>query len=144
MPETEHSQINLAAIRTRLDGIEAMQRLMAASSKEVRGYIERVLGSKKNAAEVYLLLAERPHNPEELIAKTKLSPGTISKVCSHLEIDGMIIKHRDPKNPKKALWAWTDAETIFGVSKIARRIISKGAASPSGSARAGTSQVQAD
>src|SRR5262245_24081464 len=104
MPETEHSQANLAAIRTRLDGIEALQRLMAAASTDVRGYIRSILASRKNAAQVYLLLEDHPQSPEELVTTTRLSPGTISKVCSHLEIDGLIVKLRDPGNARKVVW----------------------------------------
>jgi biotin operon repressor len=122
MPETEHSQQNLAAIRTRLDNLESMTRFSLAARAENRQHVEEKLRARTGAAEAYLALGDGPKSQDELAAALDRSRATISRVLAHLDDSGLIAVHSDPANPRSLLFSWHDIERVVGVSKIARAI----------------------
>jgi hypothetical protein len=126
MAETEESQKNLSAIRTDIEQIRAMQRFQAAATPQFRTFVEEHLEDKVGSAEVYLALKDGPLNLDGIMAVVKKSRPQVSKICSHLDLRGLIAKIPDPANPKSRLFAWTDLENILEVSEIARKIIKKG------------------
>jgi hypothetical protein len=126
MAETEESQQNLGAIRTDIEQIRAMQRFQAAATPAFRTFVEEHLEDMKGSAEVYLALQTGPLNLEGIMAIVKKSKPQVSKICSHLDLRGLVAKIPDPANKKGRLFAWTDLENVLEVSAIARRIVKKG------------------
>ena len=131
MAETVESQQNLSAIRTDIEQIRAMQRFAVAATPSFRTFVEDHLEDKTGSAEVYLALKDGPLNLDGIMALVKKSKGEVSKICSHLELQGLISKIPDPANKKGLLFIWTDLETVLGVSGIARNLIKKRAAKKS-------------
>jgi len=125
MAETEESQQNLGAIRTDIEQIRAMQRFQAAATPEYRKFVEEHLEDKPGSAEVYLSLQKGPLNLDGIMVVTNKSKPWVSKICSHLDLRGLIAKIPDPNKKKGLLFVWTDLENILEVSNIARRIIKK-------------------
>lgn len=128
MAESEESQRNLGAMRTDIEQIRAMQRFQAAATPAFRTYVEEHLEDMAGSAEVYLSLENGPLNLDGIMAIVKKSKPQVSKVCSHLDLRGLVAKIPDPANPKGRLFVWTDLENVLEVSEIARRIIKKGSA----------------
>ena len=128
MAETEESQQNLSAIRTDIEQIRAMQRFAAAATPSFRKFVEDHLEDKIGSAEVYLALQYGPLNLDGIMDVVKKSKAQVSKICSHLDLRGLIAKIPDPANKKGRLFIWTDLETILGVSEIARKLVKKGTA----------------
>lgn len=128
MAETEESQQNLGAIRTDIEQIRAMQRFAAAATPGYRTFVEEHLEDMTGSAEVYLALQGGPLNLEGIMAVVKKSKPRVSKICSHLDLLGLIAKIPDPSNKKSRLFIWTDLENVLGVSAIARRLTKKAAA----------------
>jgi|GEM_PF-6891562 len=126
MAETEESQQNLAAMRTDIEQIRAMQRFHTAATPTFRKFVEDHLEDKPGSAEVYLSLHNGPLNLDGIMAVVKKSKPQVSKICSHLDLRGLIAKIPDPANKKGRLFIWTDLENVLEVSDIARRIIKKG------------------
>jgi predicted transcriptional regulator len=126
MAETEESQQNLAAIRTDIEQIRAMQRFAAAATPSFRKFVEEHLEDMVGSAEVYLTLQNGPLNLDAIMAVINKSKPQVSKICSHLEIRGLIAKIPDPANKKGRLFVWTDLENVLEVSAIARGLIKKG------------------
>ena len=127
MAETEESQQNLGAIRTDIEQIRAMQRFAAAATPSFRKFVEEHLEDMKGSAEVYLSLEGDPLNLDAIMAVVKKSKPQVSKICSHLEVLGLIAKISDPVNKKGKRFIWTDLENVLKVSSIARRITKKSA-----------------
>jgi hypothetical protein len=125
MAETEESQQNLVAIRTDIEQIRAMQRFQAAATPSFHTFVEEHLEDMTGSAEVYLALQNGPLNLDGIMAVVKKSKPQISKICSHLDLRGLIAKIPDPENAKGKLFVWTDLENVLEVSEIARRIIKK-------------------
>ena len=128
MAETEESQQNLAAMRTDVEQIRAMQRFHTAATPSFRKFVEDHLEDKPGSAEVYLSLQNGPLNLEGIMAVVKKSKPWVSKICSHLDLRGLVAKIPDPANKKGKLFIWTDLENLLEVSDIAQRIIKKGSA----------------
>jgi hypothetical protein len=128
MAETEESQQNLAAMRTDVEQIRAMQRFHTAATPAYRKFVEDHLEDKPGSAEVYLALENGPLNLDGIMAVVKKSKAHVSTICSHLDLRGLIAKIPDPANKKSKLFIWTDLEDVLEVSDIARRIIKKGIA----------------
>ncbi len=128
MLETQESQNDLAAIRTDVEQIRAMQRFAAAATPEYRKFVAEHLGDMAGSAEVYLSLQKGPLNLDGIMVVVKKSKPQVSKICSHLHIFGLIAKIPDPSNKKGKLFVWTDHESVLGVSTIARGLIKKAAA----------------
>jgi predicted transcriptional regulator len=126
MAETEETQQNLGAIRTDIEQIRSMQRFQAAATPAYRTFVEEHLEDMSGSAEVYLALQNGPLNLDGIMAEVKKSKPQVSKLCSHLDLRGLIAKIPDPANKKGRLFVWTDLENVLEVSSIARRIIKKG------------------
>lgn len=122
MAETEDSQTNIAAIRTRLDNLERMTRLAIAANPNSQSHIEQILLDRAGSAEVYLALANGPKSQEELVVLVAKSQPTVSRIVKHLYENGMI--DRVP-SAGRLLWMWHDMERTLGISRAARRLASK-------------------
>jgi predicted transcriptional regulator len=122
MPETEHSQANLAAIRTRIDNLERMVRFGITADPNSKHAVEAHLRAREGAVELYLALSDGPKSQDQLRASTRLSQATISKICKHLFQGDLISKMPDPKKRGSFLYFWSDLERVIGVSKIAKKI----------------------
>ncbi len=122
MVETEHTQQNIAYIRTHVDQVEQLTRFSIASNPNCVQFIEDHLSQKKGAAEVYLHLGENPMSLDEIMRATKQSKANVSKICTHLATQGIIAKVPDPGNPRSFKYCWTDLERMLGVSRIAKRV----------------------
>jgi hypothetical protein len=125
MAETEESQRDLGAIRTDIEQIRSMQRFTVASTPSSRKFVEEHLDDMAGSAEVYLALQNGSLNLDGIMAVVKKSKGQVSKICSHLDNQGLVAKVPDPSNKKGRLFVWTDLEKTLGVSSIARRLVKK-------------------
>ena len=123
MAETEHSQENLAYIRTHVDNIERMTWFQLASSPTRITYVTEEFQSKKHSANVYLALANGPKSQDQLMKSTRMSRANISKILTHLEGLHFIDSIRNPDARKQLLFKWTEAEKILKLSKIAQSIV---------------------
>jgi hypothetical protein len=126
MAETEESQQNVAAMRTEIEQIRAMQRFQAAATPSYRTFVEEHLDDMLGSAEVYLALQNGPLSLGGIMAIIKKSKPQVSKICTHLYRRGLVAKIPDPASPKGRLFIWTDMENVLEVSEIARRIVKKG------------------
>jgi hypothetical protein len=125
MAETGESQQNLGAIRTDIEQIRSMQRFAVASTPASRKFVEEHLDDMAGSAAVYLALQNGALNLDGIVAIVKKSRAQVSKICSHLDNQGLIAKIPDPSNRKGRLFIWTDLENILGVSAIARKLVKK-------------------
>ncbi len=123
MPETEGSQENIAYIRTHVDNIERMVWFQLASSPHRIAYVKDEFGGRAKSANVYMALSTGPKDQDALVKLTKLSQGTVSKICAYLEERNFIAKHRHPTQKQKLLFAWTSAEAALQLSRIAKDLI---------------------
>jgi DNA-binding transcriptional ArsR family regulator len=135
MAETEDTQSNIAAIRTRLDNIERMTRLSIASNPNSQTHIEELFRRRAGSADLYMALAEGPRWQDELTRILGKSQPTVSRIVAHLYESGLI--DRVPQSGG-VLWMWHDMERTLGISRVARRLVAK---SPP---KAGTSQQDAE
>jgi predicted transcriptional regulator len=125
MAETEHTQQNIAYIRTHVDRVERLTRFAIASNPGCAQFIEDYLKQRQGAAEVYLCLGEKPMGLEEIMKETHQSKPNVSKICTHLANHGMIAKVPDPDKPRSFKYSWTDLEAMIGVSRIAKRLFKR-------------------
>ena len=123
MPQDEHVQGDIAAIRTRLDQIESMQRLLVSSNKAVKEFVRDVLERRDNAAELVMLLGEGPLRQDEIIARLKKSQATVSKVLGHLGEAGLLMTYADPAHPRKMRWGLNDLEVTVNLTRIAKDVL---------------------
>jgi predicted transcriptional regulator len=123
MAETEHSQKNVAYIRTHVDNIEQLSRFAIASNPKCKEFVENYLKEKKGAPQIYLALSDGPRNLDELKKITRQSRANISKICKHLFQQGLIIHINDPSNARSFKYSWGDLERMLGVSSIAKKLI---------------------
>ncbi len=124
MPESEHSQKNLSYIRTHVDNIEQMQKFSIAANPHSKDFIKECFSGKKGAAEICVALKENSAlSLDELIAKTNQSRPNVSKICTHLSENGIVMKIPHPDNPKSFKYCLTELEKLLGVSKIAKEYI---------------------
>ena len=123
MAETEHSQENIAYIRTHVDNIERMVWFQLASSPRREEYVKEELEARTNSARVYMALSDGAKSQDHLIRATRMSQASVSKLLSYLEERHFIGKHRNSKDRKQLLFAWTEAERILGISKIAGKLL---------------------
>lgn len=121
MPESEHSQQNLASILTRLGNVESMLRFTVAASSDVKEHVKTALTARDGAAEFYLLLKDGPRNQEQLRQESGKSQPTVSRVLTYLSQCGLIAK--DPIPGGGAAWRWSDVEEVLGVARIAQQIV---------------------
>lgn len=140
MAETEDTQINIAAIRTRLDNIEKMTRLSIAANPNSHTHIEELFRRRAGSADLYVALADGPKSQEELTTLLGKSQPTISKIVTHLYESGLI--DRVPQSGR-VLWMWHDMERTLGISRVARRLVTK-STPKTGAAEQDTESVSPD
>ena len=122
MAESEDTQNNIAAIRTRLDNIERMTRLSIAANPNSQAHIEELLSRRAGSADLYMALAEGPKSQDELTRILGKSQPTVSRIVAHLYESGL--NDRVPQ-PGGVLWMWHDMERALGISRVARRLAIK-------------------
>jgi biotin operon repressor len=122
MAETEDTQSNIAAVRTRLDNIERMTRLSIAANPNSRAHIEELFRRRAGSVDLYMALAYGPKSQEELTTLLGESQPTVSKIVAHLYESGLI--DRVPQSGR-VLWMWHDMERTLGISRVARRLVTK-------------------
>jgi len=122
VPETEHSQVNLAAIRTRIDRLERMVRFGISADPNSKLAVEAHLRAREGAAEAYLAFANGPLTQDSLMRRLKMSRANVSRICKHLYQADLIEKTPDPDTKGGFLYFWSDLEKLLGVSKLARKI----------------------
>jgi biotin operon repressor len=140
MAETEDTQSNIAAIRTRLDNIEKMTRLSIAANPNSHAHIEGLFRRRVGSADLYMALADGPKSQEELTTLLGKSQPTISKIVTHLYESGLI--DRLPQSGR-VLWMWHDMERTLGISRVARRLVTK-STPKTGAAEQDTQSVSPD
>jgi len=140
MAETEDTQSNIAAIRTRLDNIEKMTRLSIAANPNSHAHIEELFRRRAGSADLYMALADGPKSQEELTTLLGKSQPTISKIVTHLYESGLI--DRVPQSGR-VLWMWHDMERTLGISRVARRLVTK-STPKTGAAEQDTQSVSPD
>lgn len=121
MPESEHSERNLASILTRLGNVESMLRFTVASSADVKQHVEQAL-QQQRGAEVYLLLAEGALTQSDVQSRLGTSQATASRALSHLTRCGLVARDPAASGPGY-VWRWTEVEEIVGVAKIAKKVV---------------------
>jgi biotin operon repressor len=121
MSETEYTQENLAAIRTRLDNIERMTRLAVASNPNSAPHIEGLFRERAGSADLYLALQSGPKSQDELVQILGKSQPTISRIIKHLHESGLIshLSHAG-----RELWMWHEMERTLGISRVAKKLSS--------------------
>lgn len=136
MPETEHSQENLASVRTHMARIEQLVRFQILANKQNSEAVLERLGARAGMAETYLAVGvgERPRTQDELAAALGKSQPTISRILKELYDAGLVIKVPSVGNRQIMAYAWSDLEPLLGVARIARRLV---ADAPRSSANAG-------
>ena len=140
MAESEDTQSNIAAIRTRLDNVERMTRLSIASNPNSQAHVEELFSRRTGSADLYMALANGPRSQEELVKILGKSQPTVSKVITHLYESGLI--DRVPK-PGGVLWMWHDMERTLGISRVARRLAAK-PTTKTGAAKQNAENVSSD
>ena len=125
MPESEHSQENLASVRTHMERIEQLVRFQILANKQNADAIVERLTGRAGMAEVYLAVGgDSPRTQDELAAALGKSQPTVSRILKELYDAGLVIKVPSLGNRQVMAYAWSDLEPLLGVSKIARRIVS--------------------
>jgi len=140
MAETEDTQSNIAAIRTRLDNIEKMTRLSIAANPNSQSHIEEVFRQRAGSADLYMALADGPKSQDELTTLLGKSQPTVSRIVTHLHEKGLI--DRMPQSGG-VLWMWHDMERTLGISRVARRLVTK-STPKTGTAEQDTESVSPD
>jgi Predicted transcriptional regulator len=141
MAETEYSQDNIAAIRTRLDNLEKMTRLSIAANPNSQVHIESVFRGRAGAADLYMALENGPKTQEELTGILGKSQPTVSRIVTHLHEAGLI--DRRPESGR-VLWMWHEMERTLGVSRVARRLESTKPAAKVGTGQPDAADVPTD
>jgi DNA-binding transcriptional ArsR family regulator len=140
MAESEDTQSNIAAIRTRLDNVERMTRLSIASNPNSQMHVEELFRRRAGSADLYLALADGAKSQEQLTTILGKSQPTVSKIIAHLYESGLI--DRVPR-PGGILWMWHDMERTLGISRVARRLTAK-PTTKTGAAQQSTEDVSSD
>jgi DNA-binding transcriptional ArsR family regulator len=125
MPESEHSQQNLASMRTHMERIEQLVRFQILANKQNADAVTERLSSRAGAAETYLAIGagEKPQTQDELAAVLGKSQPTVSRILKDLHDAGLVI--RVPSLTKVTAYAWSDLEPLLGVSRIAHRLVTE-------------------
>jgi DNA-binding transcriptional ArsR family regulator len=141
MAETEYSQDNIAAIRTRLDNLEKMTRLAIAANPNSQIHIAEVFRARIGSPDLYLALENGPKTQEDLAAILGKSQPTVSRILTHLYESGLI--DRLPESGR-VLWMWHDMERSLGISRVARRVASAKPAAKVGPGQPDAADVPTD
>lgn len=123
MAETEHTQENIAYIRTHVDKLEQMVRFEISSNPNSRHRVQGVLEARAGAPEFYLALADGPKTQEQLARHLGKDKSNVSRIGSYLLDSGLIASVPAPEKGGRFAFAWTDFEKLLGVSKIARQLV---------------------
>jgi len=128
MPESEHSQENLAHVRTHMERIEQLVRFQILANPGNSAAAKERLSSRAGAAETYLAIGATgsPRPQDELAAALGKSQPTVSRILKELFDAGLVIKVRSASNRQVLAYAWSDLEPLLGVSRIARQIVADG------------------
>jgi|KBSMisStandDraft_5_1062788.scaffolds.fasta_scaffold423796_1 DNA-binding MarR family transcriptional regulator len=136
MAESEHVQKDISAIRTRLDQIESMQRLIVAANPDVQTHVRAILQSREHAAAIVVMLADGPLLQDDIVERLGKSQPTVSKVLTYLHDAGLLLRYSDPENARKVRWGLNELEATVRAVKVAKEIVgsqAKAAARRSGS-----------
>lgn len=124
MPESEHTQENLAYIRTHVERLEQLVRFEIRANKRSTDAVVEQLTGRTGLAEAYLALeGDRPRTQDELAGALGKSQPTISRILRELYDASLVIKVPSPANRQVMAYTWSDLESLLGVSKLARRIV---------------------
>jgi len=125
MPESEHSQENLAQVRTHMERIEQLVRFQILANPGNSAAAKERLSSRAGAAETYLAIGagDSPRTQDELAAVLGKSQPTVSRILKELFDAGLVIKVPSAANRQVLAYAWSDLEPLLGVSRIARQIV---------------------
>lgn len=141
MAETEYSQDNIAAIRTRLDNIEKMTRLSIAANPNSAAHIEELFRRRAGSADLYLSLESGPKTQEDMIQLLGKSQSTVSRILTHLHESGLIDRMAESGC---VLWMWHDMERTLGISRVARRLTNAKPTAEAGSGQPDTAAIPTD
>jgi predicted HTH transcriptional regulator len=141
MAETEYSQDNIAAIRTRLDNIEKMTRLSIAANPNSEAHIENLFRRRAGGADLYLSLENGPKTQEDLAHLLGKSQSTVSRVLTHVHESGLIDRMAGSGG---VLWMWHDMERSLGISRVARRLTNAKPAAEAGSGQSDAAALPTD
>lgn len=132
MPESEHSQENLASVRTHMERIEQLVRFQILANKQNADAVLERLGARAGMAEAYLAVgaSDRPRTQDELAAALGKSQPTVSRILKELYDAGLVIKVPSAGNRQIMAYAWSDLEPLLGVARIARRLVAHPPQSP--------------
>lgn len=135
MAESEHTQENLAYIRTHVERLEQLVRFeISANRRNAEAVVERFTG-RAGMAEVYLALdGAAPKTQDELVSTLNKSQPTVSRILKELCDAGFVIKVPSLSNRQVMGYTWSDLEQLLGVSKLARRSVSAALKAPANGA----------
>lgn len=135
MPESEHSQENLASVRTHMERIEQLVRFQILANKQNAEAVVERFGARAGMAEAYLAVggSDRPQTQDELAAALGKSQPTVSRILKELYDAGLVIKVPSVGNRQVMAYAWSDLEPLLGVARIARRLVANGSSAPANS-----------
>jgi DNA-binding transcriptional ArsR family regulator len=137
VPESEHSQENLASVRTHMERIEQLVRFQILANKQNCEAVQERLSARAGMAEAYLAVGagDRPRTQDELAAALGKSQPTVSRILKELYDAGLVIKVASVGNRQIMAYAWSDLEPLLGVARIARRLVGDAGPSPATSGR---------
>jgi predicted HTH transcriptional regulator len=141
MVETEYSQDNIAAMRTRLDNLEKMTRLSIAANPNSGMHIENLFRRRAGSADLYLVLENGPKTQEELKHILGKSQPTVSRILTHLHESGLIDRMAESG---RILWMWHEMERTLGISHVARGLASTKVAATTGSGQSDPAVLPTD
>ena len=122
MPESDELFRRVTNIELSIEHIKFMLRLDISTKKDISDKIRAIFTERSNSAEVYLSLVDGPRTQAEIMNKTGLSQGTVSKICKYLEENSQIRRIPDPNTPRQYLYALGFLEEMLNVSKIATNV----------------------
>jgi hypothetical protein len=141
MSETEYSQENIAAIRTRLDSLEKMTRLSIAANPNSAVHIEELFRRRAGSADLYMALQDGPKTQEDLTRILEKSQPTVSRILTHLYESGLIERLASSSS---VLWMWHEMERTLGISHVARRLTTIKPAAKVGSCEPDVTELPTD
>jgi len=105
-----------------LAAIEQFVRFEIVANPNSREAVRGHLLARKNAASVYLALADGPLTQDEIGIATRLSQATVSKICRYLHEHGLLLVLPDPSQHRVMRYCYTELEVMLGITSIAREV----------------------
>ena len=127
MPETEHSQDNLAAVRTHLNNLEQMLRFNTATNPNNRAAVTALFSEGPGRAELYLALEGEPKTQPELAAALGVNQSTVSRGLKVLLDAGLAVAIPAGGTRRATTYMRSSVESLIGVSRLARAHIAAAA-----------------